>query len=296
VQATVPAKVPAILDDCEQAEAAPISLALIETVEKLPALPSAVTGLARMLNDEDATQDQIEALIRPNPSLTTNLLRVANSVLYRARVEIKTVRQALQRLGVRKVYDLALSAAFVRLLPRTSVTGYGIDAGMLWKHSVAVAVVAEKLAARGGAEMADLAYTAGLIHDLGEMVIGLHLMKVPAFAKHVGEGFETLQEERSVLGLDHCKLAQLAAEKWSLPTELALVARYHHEPQSAPAGAARSLSWIVSVADRAALEVGYGAPLDAEHSGEGMEGQLELARKIAAEQKEAIEDVCTALS
>ena len=272
-----------------------MSLALIETVEKMPALPTAVTGLARLLNDEDATQDQIEALIRPNQSLTTNLLRVANSALYRARMEIKTVRQALQRLGVRKVYDLALSVELVKLLPRTSVTGYGIDAGMLWKHSVAVAVVAEKLAARGGAEMADLAYTAGLIHDLGEMVIGLHLMKVPAFARHVGDGFETLQEERSVLGLDHCRLAQLAAEKWRLPAELGLVARYHHEPESAPAGTARSLSFIVSVADRAALEVGYGAPLDGEHVGAGMEGQLEAARAIAAEQKEAIEEMCTTL-
>jgi putative nucleotidyltransferase with HDIG domain len=206
------------------------------------------------------------------------------------------VLQAVACLGLRTVYKISLTFSFAKLLPRTVLRGYGIHASDLLRHCVAVAVISEKLAGRSSTEKADLAYTAGLVHDIGQLVVGLHVEAVaPGLTRPVG-AFDTLAQEQAVLQADHSTIGGLVAEKWQLPAELCAVARHHHDPDKAAPGPARSLSWVVSLADLAATETGYGSPLDQDHASVTQHtGHRANALKIAAEQKDNIEKLCTAI-
>src|SRR5690606_4589431 len=117
--------------------------------------------------DPRTSVKDLEEVIRPDLALTANLLHVANSALFRGRVEVAAVREAVVRLGVRQVLGVAASAHFRRVIPER-LAGYEIDAHAFWVHGVAVATLAERLRRHLGGGGTEHAFTAGLLHDVGK--------------------------------------------------------------------------------------------------------------------------------
>jgi putative nucleotidyltransferase with HDIG domain len=229
---------------------------LIARMDALPTLPEAAARLAVLLRDERATAADFEKVIRPDLALTANLLRAANSVFYKGVREITSVRDAVARMGVRRVYEVATSASFRRVLPRR-IQGYDVDVAAFWPHCVSVGLYCERLARASRVAAPDIAYTAGLLHDVGKLVIGTCIAQGDAPAPR--SALDSVFAEREALGIDHADVGEEIALRWRLPLSVKDAARYHHEPSLAPEGSDRTMAALVHLSDLLARRSGFAA-------------------------------------
>jgi putative nucleotidyltransferase with HDIG domain len=224
---------------------------IVERLDTIGTLPTSVAQIFRLINDPNAAANDFERVVRPDVGLTANLLKCANSVFYRATREITSVKDAITRMGLRRVFEVAASASFSRTIP-AKLRGYGLSGPDFWGHSVEVAVLADRLGREAGFTYPDLAFTAGLLHDLGKAVVGTWLTEEGAATPLPDGGLTTIALEREVLGTDHAECGELLAQKWNLPKEIVGAARWHHDPAGAPSATLRYLATVVQLADGAA--------------------------------------------
>lgn len=232
---------------------------IVDRFESIGTVPSAVAQVFGLINDPRATMADFERVVRPDVGLTTNLLRCANSAYYRATREITSVRDAIARMGMRRVFEVAASASFARTVPEV-LSGYGTKAISYWEHSVAVAVLADRVGREVGFTYPDLAFTAGLLHDLGKVVVSNWLDANPAL-RVPGGRFDSLELEREVLGATHAEFGEALCLKWNLPRDIGGAARWHHDAGDAPSATLRYLATVVQVADQAAHLADFGEGL-----------------------------------
>lgn len=223
---------------------------LIQSMDAIGTVPSSVAQIFTLINDPKTCANDFERVVRPDVGLTANLLRCANSVFYRATREITSVRDAINRMGLRRVFEVAASSSFAHAIP-SKLTGYNLSAQDYWDHSVAVAVLSDRIGRAAGFTYPDLAFTSGLLHDLGKVVVASFLSGAPAVVWTEG-GITTVEQEQALLGTDHAELGELLAVRWNLPKEISGAARWHHQPDSAPSATLRYLATVVQVADGAA--------------------------------------------
>ncbi len=233
---------------------------VLRDLDSLPTLSYSVARLFALVNDDRATARDFEEVMRPDPAITANLLALANSAYFGLTRQVTSVRQAVSLLGTRRVLELAASAAFSRVLP-PRIPGYEIDARAFWKHSIGVAALAERLAHELSLKSPDLTFTAGLLHDMGKLVIGSHLMRMSREVLYEvrKNGASLVQAERAILGTDHVEVGELVAQRWNLPPEIGWTARWHHDPNAAPTDFARRLVDLIHAADALAHTLGIGA-------------------------------------
>lgn len=246
---------------------------IIDRFESIGSVPSAIAQVFGLINDPKATLADFERVVRPDVGLTTHLLRSANSAYYRASREITSVRDAIGRMGMRRVFELAASTSFSKTVPEV-LAGYGTTSMSYWQHSVTVAVLSDRIGREVGFTYPDLAFTAGLLHDLGKVVVSNWVSTNPAVQVPEG-GLDSLDREREVLGATHAELGEALCLKWNLPKDIAGAARWHHDPASAPSATLRYLSTVVHVADAAARLAGFG------EGGGAQEPEAEALERLA---------------
>jgi putative nucleotidyltransferase with HDIG domain len=230
----------------------PIVQAMLAQVDSIGTVPTSSAQLFSLIGNDKAGPEDFERVVRPDLGLTANLLKCANSVLYRGSREITSAREAINRMGLRRVFEVAASASFAQTIPER-LTGYQMGAKEYWAHAVAVAVLADRIGRAAGFTYPDLAFTAGLLHDLGKVVVATALGEQPD-----APAFASVDQEREALGTDHAELGEQLALRWHLPKEICGAARWHHEPDSAPTATLRSVATVVQLADGAAHVAGYG--------------------------------------
>ena len=228
---------------------------ILADMERLPTLPLSLARIMNLADDETASMRDIEEAIRPDPALTATVLRLANSVFFGCSREITSLRQAATLPGANKLAEAATGGALARLVPKT-LPGYGIDAVEFFRHSVAVAVICERMGAELDLGDRGALFTCGLLHDVGKLLVSDHLARQPAAMRGVREERCTFVEaEREILGLDHAEVGGAMAAEWDLPTSLCTVVRRHHEPEQVTETAVDA----IHVADGLAHAMGYGA-------------------------------------
>lgn len=235
-------------------------------VQSLPTLPVAVAELSRLLADGRSSAAEFERVIRPDLALTANLLRVANSALFKGVRQIGTVREAVARIGTRQVFAVAAGAAFRRVIP-DRIAGFETSAAAFWRHAVATAVIATHLDRDRTGPGSELVFTAGLLHDVGKLVIGIFLEEHATALRErlAGEDLSFVAAERALLGTAHPEVGEAVARRWGLPEPIALAARHHHAPDEAPAGAGRHVAEVVHVGSAVAHLLGFGIDLGELH-------------------------------
>ncbi len=230
---------------------------------KLPALPDVVLKVEQMARDENAGAPEIAQVIERDPVLAAKLLKLANSALYRGRVETRTVQQAIARLGLANLRDYVL-AILSRELYVVDDPAIRRFIEQLWDHAVTVGVLARELAQRIGrgtlasavADQApdpDLAFVGGLLHDIGKAV--LVQLTAKAVARFLAAG-ET-HKVHAVLDQLHTRAGARVLEHWELPHPTILVAEHHHRevyPEACEALA--PLIDTVALANRIAKRLG----------------------------------------
>ncbi len=244
-----------------------ISAAEIATrIKRLPIFPEAPARLAALLSKGSSTVDDFERVIKPDPGLTANILRLANSAHFGLTRRIASAREAITILGLKRVYDVATMAAMQRLLPKT-IPGYEVSSEGFWRHSVAVASFADNLGRALNVATPAVVFTSGLMHDIGKLVLGeyLALHAVPVLEKLRSEGKSLVGAEREILGLDHSEVGADVATQWKLPEEVVAVIRWHHDPDRVPEGVSRACVDLTHIADGMAHSFGYGADIGELH-------------------------------
>ena len=231
-------------------------------VRTIPAMPSAVVKLKQYLSDPDVSFDELAKVIEFDPGLTANLLQLANSAYFGWSGRIKTVKEAITRLGTNRIFQMVLCMSVAPLV-RKPIKGYGMEANDLWQHSIATAICADQIARIQKIPNSEEAFTAGLLHDMGKILLGTFVEIDDRPIKDlIQTGSMSFNEaERNVLGIDHAEAAAELLQYWKLPENVVAAARWHHNPEEAD-DKFRSIVDLVHVADILCIRMGWGIGAD----------------------------------
>ncbi len=206
---------------------------ILARVEKITPLPGTAVRLMQAVQDPDSSVGDVVEIIQYDPAITGQLLRLCNSAAFGLARKVHSVHEAVCYLGTNKVMQLVLGIYGSEVLGGEQ-RGYGMEPGILWRHSVAVALTAETLARRICPDDLGVSFTAGLLHDIGKVVlnefVGREFAEIVRRVSEQGESF--VEAERAVLGFGHDQIGAELAERWGLPPALVRTIRWHHEPQT----------------------------------------------------------------
>ncbi len=235
---------------------------IINKISDVTPLPTASSEVIRLVRDPDVPTAKLARVIEYDPSLTANVLRLANSAYFGFPQSVSTVKDALFRLGTNSVFQMIVTST-VGKMSQKPVRGYDLSGGELWDHLIGTAIGATRLATALKIEVPDHTFTAALMHDIGKIVLGTFVEadgeEIIALALEKNVSFE--QAEQEVLGIDHAEVGARLVEHWNLPSYLVDVVRWHHEPEGIPGDSL--VGNLVHVADVSCLMAGVGAGLDA---------------------------------
>lgn len=233
---------------------------IILKIGHLPPLSKAAERALSALRDPNVAVQEIVEILKYDPPMTANILKHCNSAVYGVGRTIQSLQQAVVFIGLKSLRKLILTATVEKYFPQQG--GYELNRLELWRHCLAVALIAEDLAPRVGAIQPDEAFTAGLLHDIGKVVtthfLGGEHERIQKEADLAEKDFPTIEKE--VFGMDHMEAGALILEKWGFSSEYCDVARHHHDPSSVPGHA---LTRLVHIADVAAILAGWNTGLDA---------------------------------
>ncbi len=203
---------------------------LVQSVDNIATLPHMFVRINQLVDNPDSTMTDIAKAVSQDPSFSMRLLRIANSPFYGFSSSIDTVDKAVSVIGTGKIRSLALSMSVA-----SSFAGLPNDLVSMdnfWRHSLFCAVIARIMAKRVGRCDPEAMFTAGLLHDIGELII---FNRMPEQAKEVVlKVLDSVDDlpmnvaERQIIGFDHGQVGLELAQQWSLPPMLEECIGYHH--------------------------------------------------------------------
>jgi putative nucleotidyltransferase with HDIG domain len=214
-------------------------------------------------NPEHSLQDVID-LVKLDSALTARTLRIVNSAAFNPLVPINSIDRAVFYLGEKMIVGIAVTESCGKMFNQP-LEGYDSPAGDLWKHDLFTAFAAKEVAryAKNGLE-ADLAFTAGLLHDIGKPVLSKLLEKASETtieAIDQGAAKDYLAAEKLISGVEHTEVGYQLALYWRLPVPIVAAVRYHHHPAAAEEEF-RPLVYAVHLGDIIAMMSGYATGSD----------------------------------
>ncbi|MRV74502.1 HDOD domain-containing protein [Duganella sp. FT92W] len=218
---------------------------IVNNLEDLPSLPAVVMELLNSIDQEDVDISVLAKKVSHDQALTAKTLRLANSSLYGLQVKVTTIQQAITFLGFQTTRNLITAAAVTGCFAEKHCQGF--DHKAFWRHSIASAACARVLARQMRFNQ-DYAFTAGLLHDIGRLVLVACFPKdyERAIAYRDEHDCYMIEAERAVLGIDHVDAGMALAAHWNFSDTMKLAIAHHHTPEAQGAG---FLSAIIHVAD-----------------------------------------------
>jgi len=246
---------------------------IIKSIQKTPVLsPSASRLLMVAADPKHSLKDMIE-IIRGDFALTAQLLRVANSVAFSPLQPVTSLDRAVAYLGEVYLIGLAISSCAAAVFD-SALTGYEGHKRDLWRHQLYCAVASRLIARYSKHEMpGDLAFTAGLLHDIGKAILSEHIVDSSAdILDGINEGRYTdyMDAEEKLFGMNHTEVGYALAQHWKLPPVLQEVILHHHNPEAA-SPAHKVLVYAVHLGDALSMLAGFDTGSD------GLKYQLSTA-------------------
>lgn len=238
---------------------------VVQKVTTIATLPEITTRIIATVEDPRSSAAQLHRIIAHDPALVARILKVVNSAFYGLPGQVGSVERAIVLLGLNAVKNIAVAASLGQLFRGAKLCD-AFTARDLWTHCIAVGVAARDLAHQMKLPLADEAFLAGMIHDIG---IVLSLQTAPEQIRAVCEeaktsGRDFCEVEREIIGVDHQQLGAALAEHWKFPRPCQLVAGFHHRPAEA-ADAHRPLVSLIYAADTLCCRSKHGFNLTAAH-------------------------------
>ena len=230
---------------------------LLAAVRDLPPLPSVVLELVESLGHDDLSAAQYAAKISRDQALAAKTLRLANSSFYGRGGQVRSVAEAIGVLGLRTVRGVVTAAGLAGSFRRHP----GFDHDAFWRHSIGSALCAQALAGELRRHDVDLAFTVGLLHDIGRLALASAF--APAYAQaeqwRRDKDCPACEAECAVLGLDHAEVGGLIARQWNFAPAIVEAIREHHAPR---ADAGLTLTGTAHVGDAIAHALGLAGDAD----------------------------------
>ncbi len=229
---------------------------LIATTSELSSLPSTTMQLMNLLDDETVEASRVLEVIEQDPSLTANLLKLANSAFYGLRRQVGSAREALVLLGNHTIVNLAFATSMGDVL-RGPLAAYHLNRNDLWHHALGTALGATFLASQSGCqETREHAFTAGLVHDIGKLLLNRPLKAELDQLPPEGSFACLLDAEMNILGFNHAEAGARLGEAWNFPPYLVnAIANHHRQPSAADD---QILIGAVSAANLVTCHLGWG--------------------------------------
>jgi putative nucleotidyltransferase with HDIG domain len=236
---------------------------MIKKVSSIATLPEITSKIISTVEDPKSTPATLHKIVSHDPALVTRILKVVNSAFYGLPGQIASIERAIVLLGLNAIKNIAVAASLGQLFRGVKLCE-GFTAKDLWTHCISVAITARYIAKQMKVPLADEAFLAGMIHDVG-LLVSLQVMpeklrKVCESAKAPASIFCELEREQ--MGMDHQQLGAALCEQWKFPRSCQRVAGYHHRPFTLSDNN-RHLVSIVHVADTLVAAGNYGFNLTA---------------------------------
>jgi len=242
----------------------------VKKVTTIATLPEVTAKIIATVEDPRSSAQALHKIVSHDPALVTRILKVVNSAFYGLPGQIGSIERAIVLLGLNAVKNIAVAASLGQLF-RGSQLCEGFAPKDLWRHCIAVGVASRDLAKQMKLQMAEEAFLAGMIHDMGILVsLQVWPEQIRAIcartrtAHAAGETTSFCEFEREMIGTDHQALGMALAEQWKFPQGCQLVAGHHHNPATL-GGQARTLVGLVHVADTICCQSTHGFNLTAIH-------------------------------
>ncbi|QOV91763.1 HDOD domain-containing protein [Humisphaera borealis] len=240
----------------------------VKKVTTIATLPEVTAKIIATVENPKSSAQELHKIVSHDPALVTRILKVVNSAFYGLPGQIGSIERAIVLLGLNAVKNIAVAASLGQLF-RGAKLSDTFSAKDLWRHCIAVGVASRDLAKQMKLPMAEEAFLAGMIHDMGILVsMQLWPEQIRAVcdrASHAigaSDAATFCEMEREMIGADHQQLGLALAEQWKFPQACQLVAGNHHNP-SALGGQSRLLVSVVYAADTICCQSKHGFNLTA---------------------------------
>lgn len=251
----------------------------IGEISHIATLPEVTLKIINLVEDPNSTAQDLNKVITNDPALGARILKVVNSAFYGLPGQIASINRAIVLLGLNAVKNIAIAASLSKLFRGGQIAPY-FDAHDLWTHSIAVATATKMIGKEAGLGLADEAFLAGLIHDIGIMV-EIQAMRagfVEVILKKKDNPEMSLRAiESEILGADHQEFGAGLCKAWKFPTSFIYVTGHHHNPMELEVEN-RKLACAVYLADVlvAKLGIGYTDTVDEKEFNEEVLADLNL--------------------
>ncbi|MEJ2586058.1 MAG: HDOD domain-containing protein [Deltaproteobacteria bacterium] len=240
---------------------APTLKEIEDRIEYIQPIPQVALKILRMLHEDTCSLKHIGHQVQQDQVIASRVINLCNSALFGLRYTVDSIDRALILVGEKQLLRLVMSASLQTLFPNKA-SGYSLCKGGMYQHALGTAVVAAELASFTGRAAPDVAYTAGLLHDIGKIPLDQYLSPLaPFFYRAVhSETFELCRLEQEQFHISHTEVGALLADRWRLPETLGDVIRHHHEPENAQVD--RDLTTLIYLADLLMSRFQMGQKLD----------------------------------
>ena len=222
---------------------------------RLPPFPQVAIRVLQLANSDTVQLHQLSDLISSDPAFASEVLSIANSLLYAPRFPSNSILQAIAVLGINNLQGLCLTVGARTYLGKS----LGLPAmRSLWRHDLACGLIAEQLAAAGFMDK-DTAYTCGVLHDIGRLALAAVRPKEYSvlLGSYSGTPASILKAEEDLFGLDHCAVGRQLIADWKLPADFDAVVAEHHAPR--PKDGPWGMAELINVSCRMADTAGFAA-------------------------------------
>ncbi len=200
---------------------------ILKKIKDLPPLPLVVQQLLKVMEDDNSSANDISQVLNSDQAMASKVLKLVNSSFYGLSGKVSTVPRAIVILGVAALRNLALGMGVAKVM---SGAATGNLQEKFWDHSIATAAACEVLARHTGKAVPEEAFVAGLLHDIGHLIM---LMALPdEFQQVINLGpYHMVENERKLIGMAHPQVGQKLLKHWKLPKLLSDAVRFHHTPK-----------------------------------------------------------------
>jgi putative nucleotidyltransferase with HDIG domain len=241
---------------------------ILNGIGELPAMPQVITEIQNQMTGAEINTRKISNLIESDPAVAAEILRFANSAFFGRSGRISTTQGALNLIGLKGLMEV-VSLIGARKVLLGKLAGYGYGAEDLWKHSLAVASGSKLLALEKDPGISHTAHLAGLIHDVGRIILDRFVVEkkteIAAFMENEHKTF--IEAEARFFGLTHAEAAAEACRKWKFPDIMINAIGWHHTPSKSGNDL---LAHILCMADQLATMSGIG------HGGDDVLSEVEV--------------------
>jgi len=212
----------------------------VKRIDKLPTIPAIAHEILNLIGDDKVSVNKIESIVENDPAISGKILSVANSAFFGSRQAIKTLDNAIMRIGFNNVKNIALGISIMTVFDE----GKGprvLDYQRIFNHSVSVGFIAKRISDELKLGTSEEIFLNGILHDVGFLVLSRYFDdSYKDVLESMNNGQTLLEAEKSVLEFDHAELGVWLAKQWQLPNNIKDTIEFHH----APSHATRSAKYV----------------------------------------------------